>query len=941
MSRSTMEAPVASVAILGPLDVRLGADSVPLTGERSRRILATLVDGGATGATVGRLAELIWDDDDRPLEPTAHVRTAISRLRRQLAGSGVDVAAVVESMPGGYRLADGVDVDAWLFESELRDAPSVGSPRERLEFLDRALERWRGEPYSGFEDVVELAPAAARMVELRLDAEERRLSLLLELGDVQRAAVRGRLLADSQPWREELQRLHALALYQSGRQSDALDVIATYGQRVRSELGLDPGPELRDLESAILNHDAALRRHQPTHQALRGYELQTVLNYGRDDNEILRRRASQAGDDRDVVIESMTLDASHRPEDIERYVDRIDRRAAIVHPAIEPVLDRWREPGALHVVVPLYPTRLDDELAVALLDVRGMTKLVVDIAAGLDHLHAHGVVHAAVAEQTVFSDRRGRRRLGAFPPDPGRASFAEDVAALSQLAIRALAGTSTADRSSIEASLASTSRPLEAAELLIEARDGKIDRAGELAERLASLSGIEDSGSAGDSPENPYPGLSAFAEIQHRDFHGREAVVEELFERWRDVSASRLVVLTGASGSGKSSTLLAGVVPAIRRGALPGSDRWAIASMRPGADPIAALGNALAAIATTASADPVAVLQKGGEPAGLIEQAIDVSIGPDRELLLIVDQFEELFSITDIARADAFTDLLAQALTTASRVRVIASLRADWLDRPLQRQPFAGVFRESVVPLAPLTSKELDQAIVRPAADRGVEITVALRERLVADVLAEQGALPLVSVALHELWRLHSGAGVIDLEDYDRLGGLAGALVGRAEALADQLGKTGVAELRRLFGRVVSVDTDRRPVGRAAKLSEVLSAGITQATIDAAIDARLISVDRDPETREPMLSPTHDSLLEHWPRLADWLRDDRTHLLEHGRLTDAADTWSRDDRDPALLLRSSRLDRALELDSAGVSVSTVEAALISASVEEQERTTRE
>ncbi|NNF54621.1 MAG: hypothetical protein HKN03_09300, partial [Acidimicrobiales bacterium] len=105
------------------------------------------------------------------------------------------------------------------------------------------------------------------------------------------------------------------------------------------------------------------------------------------------------------------------------------------------------------------------------------------------------------------------------------------------------------------------------------------------------------------------------------------------------------------------------------------------------------------------------------------------------------------------ARADRFLDLIGGAVANpAGRVRVVATLRADFFDRPLQRHPFAGVYRTSVVALAPLTPDELERAITRPAADRGVEISAGLLARLIADAQAEPGALPLLNVTLHELW---------------------------------------------------------------------------------------------------------------------------------------------------------------------------------------------
>lgn len=927
----------ASIAVLGPFEVRINGTALTL-GERPRRILAALIDAGDDGAGIDRLAELVWDDHDRPDEPTAHVRTAISRLRRQINEAGGDGPALIERRPGGYRLGPTIAVDAWEFEAAMASLTGTDDPERRLEQLTHALQHWRGDPFSGFEDLIELAPTIARLSGQRLAAEEERLASLLALGQTRRVIGRAELLADAHPWREELRRLHALALYRSGRQRDALEVLRDYGQMARSELGLEPGPELVSLEAAILDHDAALTPARGSQKTLRGYEIHESLDHPSAQGRAIRRRATLPSLDSTVAIETIRLRERDPPAVTDDLLNRVRLRGTMRHPHLEPVVDQWRDPAALHVVTPLYARRLDDELALGPMALQRVVQLAAELGAALDTAHDAGLVHGALGPRSIYFDDDGRARLGGFPPSSISAEPAGDVDALARLLNLALTGVRRSDRLTIERMLQGCPDPETVAGILVDGA-ARHPRAGELSVAFVSATGLP-TPIPEPATDNPYPGLASFGEAASKDFHGREQLVDELCRRWRDVPDNRLVVLVGASGSGKSSVLLAGLVPAVRRGAIAGSDRWAVAIMRPGPDPMGALADALAAQATSPTVDTMSHLSaRGHSPSvDLLGPAVDEALTAATELLLVIDQCEELFSAAAPADADRFLDLIAAALVAPqSRLRVAASLRADWLDRPLQRQPIAGLFRRSIVPLAPLTPSELQRAIAQPAADRGVEIAGALRARLVDDVLAEQGALPLLNVALHELWNRHAEIGLIDVADYEEIGGLSGALIDQAEQVAEQLGPDRLRELRQIFGRLVTIEPDRRPVGRSVRLSDLVASGVRPSTIDVAVDARLLSVDRDPGSRQPVLSLAHEAIVERWPRLTAWLEEDRAHLYEHGRLAVAAAAWEADQRDAGLLLRGAPLDRALELEHSGPPLTPLESELLVASRNERDR----
>lgn len=932
-----------TIAVLGPLQVHIDGENIPISGERQRRVVAVLVDAGSSGASVDQLAEVVWDDTDRPDDPTPHLRTTVSRLRNQISRMGLDATTVIESRPGGYRIGDGVDVDAWRFEDLLVGNGTETDPEERLAAIDTALASWRGDPFDGF-DLSLLAPSITRLAELRIAAEVERLDLWLEQGEPTRVLARVIPLIKSHPWQEGLRRLHALALYRLGRQTAALRALDDYRRLLAEELGLEPGPALTELEVAILNHDASIGVGHETGRALRGYRVYEVVAHTSEHPSAVRRRARQPSLGRDVVIESVSVEREDEAGLILDVDDRARIRAGIRHPHLEPLIDWWREPGTVQLVTPLYEESLADLLSAGPIDATAAMALLAEMGAALGAVHDAGISHGDVRPGAVFLDDDGRSHLGCFPPLTGDDTRARrrDVDRMAALVAAALAGHPAPDAGELRSALASTADPGLAASVLLgePGGGGPWEDARQLAAAFSAATGLQPPAllPVPAVESNPYPGLSGYDESRHADFYGREAVVEELC---RAVYGRRLVVVTGASGSGKSSVVHAGLVPAIRAGQTPGSDRWVVATMTPGRDPMAGLADALGTVATVPAARPEDLLD-AGQTAGedpdrdLLSSAVAGVLGEDGELLLIVDQFEELYA-AGVTGVGPFLDVLGRAADNpAGRARVVVTLRADFFDRPLQRQPFASVYRTAVVPLAPLTPDELDRAIARPAADRGVEITPGLRARLIADARAESGALPLVNVTLHELWQQRR-SDVIDVDAYEALGGLTGALVGRAEALVESLGPNGADDLRRLFGRIVVMEIDQPPTRRRTRLADLYTAGIPAVVVEAAAQHRLISIDRDPISREPMVTVSHEAVLTRWPRLAGWLHEDRGRLYEHGRLADAAAGWEQDGRDPALLLRGTRLDRAIELADAGAALTRSERALLEASAADRAR----
>jgi hypothetical protein len=316
--------------------------------------------------------------------------------------------------------------------------------------------------------------------------------------------------------------------------------------------------------------------------------------------------------------------------------------------------------------------------------------------------------------------------------------------------------------------------------------------------------------------ENPYKGLRAFTEADSDDFFGRDTLVQELLARMAEQNdLSRFLSVVGPSGSGKSSAVKAGLVPTLRAGALPGSENWFITDFIPGSQPWQELEEALLRVAINPPDDLQDVLQGGNR--GLV-RAVRALLPDDgeTELLLVVDQFEELFTqVTDEEVRSGFLESLVEAvLDPQSMLRVVTTLRADFTDRPLGYVDFGDIMRQRMVFTLPMTPEELEEAIVRPAEGVGVTLEPGLAATIVRDVGDQPGTLPLLQYALTELFEQREGR-VLTLSAYQDSGGVKGALGRRAEEIYESLDEEAQSLTRQVFLRLVTLgegieDTRRR-----------------------------------------------------------------------------------------------------------------------------------
>lgn len=434
---------------------------------------------------------------------------------------------------------------------------------------------------------------------------------------------------------------------------------------------------------------------------------------------------------------------------------------------------------------------------------------------------------------------------------------------------------------------------------------------------------------------NPFKGLRPFGADDAGSFFGRDALIADLLRILG--RGQRLIALVGASGSGKSSVVRAGLVPALAKGAIEGSDRWLVASMVPGAHPFAELEAALLR-STIDSPSSLAAQLDDGE-AGLVRAVLRVLPDNDAHLIVVIDQFEELFTLVDdrAVRDRFLSNLVAAVDDPHGRITVLVTLRADFYGQPLAHPEFGARLGTGVVNVTPLTSEELEAAALQPAEQQGVSFEPALLGQLIADVGNRPGSLPLFQYALTELFDRRSGS-TLTAASYRAMGGVEGALQRRASELFDELDATQQQAARQVFLRLVVIGDDDQRSRRRVPAREIASIGVDTAIVQEVLrrfgDRRLLSFDSDPLTGAPTVEVAHEALLTAWPMLDTWIGASRDELRRHASLTTALREWQLADRHPDYLLSSARVASFDGWDEdAGISLNGPEQEFLAASTD--------
>jgi len=405
----------------------------------------------------------------------------------------------------------------------------------------------------------------------------------------------------------------------------------------------------------------------------------------------------------------------------------------------------------------------------------------------------------------------------------------------------------------------------------------------------------------------PYRGLFAFREEDAPFFFGREDYTDRLGEV---VERRKLVGVIGPSGSGKSSVVFAGLIPRLRQAATLRQARgqaWAFAHLRPGARPFEALAAALLPEDAPDRATDVQILsgalRSGSSNLGACARQFLGQHSDASRLLLVVDQFEELFTLgaePDVRRA--FLDVLLEGMARNPALHIIFTLRADFLSQAFSHRPFADGLQDSTLILGPMTRGELGRAIEEPARKQGVRFQTGLMERILDDVADEPGNLPLLEFALTALWDKQTSRQLTHAA-YDEIGQVAGALARYADDIYQGLTQLQKDQARSVFVQLVRPGENTEDTRRQATRTEL---GANWALVQELANARLIVTNRERD-QEETAEIVHEALIRSWGRLQEWMRANRTFRAWQERLRGMMQQWEANNRDDGALLRGALL----------------------------------
>jgi WD40 repeat protein/DNA-binding SARP family transcriptional activator/ABC-type dipeptide/oligopeptide/nickel transport system ATPase subunit len=890
--------------ILGPLEVHGDRGAIDVPGRKPRAVLAVLLLHANEPVSAERLAMALWGRE----APAGAIRTVhvnVSRLRKAL-GTG----DILTTTPAGYRLrVDPGELDADRFERLVDDgrrALERGQVDHAGLVLRQALDLWRGPPLADLAFEPFAQAEIARLEEQHEAALEARVEADLAAGRHAELVGELRRLAAEYPARERLAGQLMLALYRCGRQGDALEAYREARRRLADELGVEPGDELRALQEAILHHDPALAVDRARVELPHELDAATAPPLvGRETElEWLRDRWAEArsGQGRLIALAGTVgmgksrLAAELATEVHETGGSVLYTSGAGPARAVHEVLERSRAARRPLLLIVDDADQAHADVLAAVRDVAAGSVLV--LATASDHEALEGLDPGVV----LFLDLD---RLGPAAVAKIAALYVPDDATADILPAEWLLGASAGVPQRVHdvASQWARERVGAAAGRAAAGRSQLRSMEDELAGGVVQLQAVREWRAPPEDGEQrvvcPFKGLASFEAADAPYFFGRERLVAELVAR---LVGAPLLGVVGPSGSGKSSVVRAGLLPALASGVLPGSERW-----------------------------PQRVIRPGEHPLRQLQEAIAAAPSSDR-FVLAVDQFEETFTVCrDEQERAAFVAGLARAASGESGGVVVVAVRADFYGRCAEYPELSRLLSSNHVLVGPMQPEELRRAITCPAQRVGLTVEDELTQRIVSDVHDAPGALPLLSTALLELWRRRDGRR-LRLAAYQETGGVRGAVARLAEDAYERLDGDQRELARRLLLQLVEVDDEGAAERRRLPLTDV-GAG-AEPLLDVLADARLVTLS------EGAVELGHEALLREWPRLRGWIQDGLEDLRIERSLRAAASEWDRVGRDDGALFRGARLAEAHDWsERVGVS-DDLARGFLGASVERERRDRR-
>ena len=874
--------------LLGPLEaVGDGGVELSIGTGRQRALLALLILRANELVESDRLVDELWGESP---PATAHkmLHNQVSALRQTLGRNGR-----LETHGSAYRLVVGPgerDIDR--FEELVgRGRAEMGTdPEASAETLRQALGLWRGSPLSDLAYEPFAQAEIARLEERRWAAFEARVEAELAAGRHADLVSELEAAVAEQPLREHLHGQLMLALYRCGRQAEALEAYSVARRTLVEEIGVEPGKELRGLQRAILAQDPALDAPPGPEELPAALDGGSPLLAGRDRElaELIALLADACEGRGGEVLVSGPRGIGKTRLVAELAREAVRRRMAVLYAgagtprrdALAAIRRAEESERPTLLVVDdadeAGPELLDRAAAVSGYSARRELLLVA--------LHTSSQPPSAFAAQTVRSLELSPLGDEAIA-EIARLYLPAGVESLPTEALAASGGVPLAvHRVAAEWARAQAARVVGASAGRAAMERGELRAAeADLSGDLLALRTLDERGRVYIGGEDgaplpavcPFVGLATFDAAHAEYFFGRERLVAELVAR---LVGSPLLAVVGPSGSGKSSAVRAGLLPALASGVLPGSEGWSRALMRPGVHPLAALER---------------VLPEGGG-----------------EAVFVVDQFEEVFTACrdEDERTEFMEALVALAEDRDPRIQVVVAMRADFYGRCATYDRLARLVGANQVLVGPMRRDELRRAIVEPARRVGLRVEPSLTDALIVDVLDEPGGLPLLSAALLEQWRERDGR-VMRRATYERTGGVRGAVGRLAEDTYRRLSGPERDAARRILLRLADAgEQESAFVRRRVPLDELEPGrdGPAVAALAALTDSRLVTAD------EGTLEVAHEALLREWPRLRGWLEEDAEGRRLHQHLIHAASEWQAGGRDPGELYRGARLAAALD-----------------------------
>jgi serine/threonine protein kinase/WD40 repeat protein/DNA-binding SARP family transcriptional activator len=999
---------VLSIYLLGPFRAELEGETLTDFRTRKVQALLIYLAAETQAHKRDRLLELLWPGlPERSAR--SNLRQIIYHLRQLLPdppGNGQPLLIInrqeIQLNPQAEVTVDVTQFQALLDQSQAHNHLDLFLCADCRRDLEQAVALYRGDFLADFylDDSNEFEEwAYTRRADFRrraLDGLAILTTMATRRQDYAQAQdfTRQQLAIDNLRESAYRQLMEALAL--NGRREEALAVYETCRRLLLEELAMAPAARTTEYYEKIRAGD--LRFDTTPSQGVRGYELQEQIGEG-GYGTIHRARQPVIG--REVSIKIIRQKYANDPEFIRRFEAEAQLVARLEHPYIVPLYDYWRDPeGAYLVMRYMRQGSLLTALQAGPWSPERTASLLDQVAGALAVAHQRGVVHRDIKPGNILLDEAGNAYLADF-------GIAKDLTREESLTV-AGSVIGTLDYISPEQILGEAVSPqtdiYSLGAVLYETLTGEKPFSGEIAHLLqshlreplppvtASLPQVPAAidtvlqkatdkmpanrytsvlamaeafrrAARGQQPElvselqptrpalveiyNPYKGLRAFQEADASDFFGRDALVQQLLDRLDGAAVGRdgrFLAIVGPSGSGKSSVVKAGLLPALRDGALPGSENWFVAEMTPGPRPFEALELALWSVAVEPPPNLVQPMRRDAN--GLLHTIRRILPGaPGGQLLLLVDQFEELFTLVEEEEERAFflDSLLTAIHAPRSPLRLVVTLRADFYDRPLQRQQLGQLLKDNTEIVLPLNATELTWAIREPARRMGVGLEEGLAATIASDVADQPGALPLLQYALTELFEQQQEH-LITHAAYQQIGGVQGALGRRAEAVYARLDQAGQAAARQLFLRLVTLgegteDTRRRVLRSELEELRMTDDGLrmTPNPVTAVLDrfgaARFLTFDRDPLSRNPTVEVAHEALLSQWPRLRGWLAGSRHDVRLQRLLATAAAEWQQAGEESGYLLHGGRLDQFEQWAAASsVALTSEEQAFLDASL---------